>query len=145
MDKKKQIMIKCQKLSNRIVVCIALWSPLTGVSHRLLNCTMSTRIWVVSVVSNRRSLPSNMRKQPAIELRRPPPKRFFVTAEVGRIDENNIVEMRTNYTSYQKIPRHWFHLPEWGVTKIFWESVCSAASVMRSSSFLLKTDPFEIL
>lgn len=31
------------------------------------------------------------------------------------IDENNIVEMQTNYTSYQKIPLHWFHLPN--VTK----------------------------
>lgn len=29
---------------------------------------------------------------------------LFVTAEMRRVDENNIVEMQTNYSSYQKIP-----------------------------------------
>lgn len=29
---------------------------------------------------------------------------LFVTAEMRWVDENNIVEMQTNYSSYQKIP-----------------------------------------
>lgn len=41
-----------------------------------------------------------------------------VTAELELIDENNVVEMQTNYTSYRKIPLHWFHQPrDGGVTK----------------------------
>lgn len=76
--------------------------------------------------------PSNMRKQLAIKLRRLVPLNsldtyedgtsrckyvltFFVTAVPRQIDENNIVEMQTNYI--QKIPLHWFHLPNWELTK----------------------------
>lgn len=63
-----------------------------------------------------------MRKQLAAKLRRPEPLnsrdtyetnkqmhnilRFFVTAVLRQIDENNIVEMQTNYIKYQKIPLH---------------------------------------
>ena len=77
--------------------------------------------------------PSNMRKQLAIKLRRLASLNsrdtyetyqqmqniltLFVTTELRRVDENNIVEKQTNYTSYQKIPLHWFHLPNWEVTK----------------------------
>lgn len=77
--------------------------------------------------------PSNMRKQLAIKLRRLASLNsrdtyetyeqmqniltLFVTAEMRRVDENNIVEMQTNYSSYQKIPLYWFHLPTREVTK----------------------------
>lgn len=59
--------------------------------------------------SNERSPPSNMREQLAVKLRCLVPLRylrdkqkqnsftFFVTAELRQIDENNIVEMQTNY------------------------------------------------
>lgn len=138
---------------------IILVSVFTGVTQRTISwilCTDLRRGVFVFFFPRRErwqqwvQSPSNMRKQLAIKLRRLASLNsrdtyetyeqmqniltLFVTAEMRRVDENNIVEMQTNYSSYQKIPLYWFHLPKREVTKRF--KNLRASALKRLSLFL---------